>query len=222
MTYHLGQFHRATAMMGTAWFVVAIAVAAVSDDRVGRAVGPVVVAILATMMWTARNAVRHSRHNRFEAIHRYGGWTALALLVTLVVRRVAVSLPPGAGVTDVVQSPSVLLLVMLVALVVHPWLGVKRLPCEVTGVTDDVVVLALPGKRSLGEYVRVSREGKEWHAFAVAVNRKRRPGSLQPRHPAGRRLDGEAGPRRGVRSASHPPVRATDARLRVHVSRPDL
>ena len=65
---------------------------------------------------------------------------------------------------------------MLVALVVHPWLGVKRLPCEVTGVTDDVVVLALPGKRSLGEYVRVSREGKEWHAFAVAATGSEGPG----------------------------------------------
>ncbi|HWM18454.1 MAG TPA: hypothetical protein VNO51_02120 [Ilumatobacteraceae bacterium] len=176
LTYHLGQLHRAAAIMGTVWFVVAVVVAAASGDRVGRTVGLVVLAILATMIWTARNAVRHSRHNRFESIHRYGGWTALALLVTLVARQVAGSLPPGAGITDVVRSPSVLLLLVLVALVVHPWLGVRRLPCEVTGVTNDVVVLAVPGKRSLGEYVRVSREGRQWHAFAVATTGDEGPG----------------------------------------------
>jgi hypothetical protein len=174
LTYHIGQLHRATAIAGTAWFVVAIGVAAASGDEVGRAIGLVVLAVLVTMMWTARNAVRHSLHNRFESIHRYGGWSALAILVTLVVRQVVESLPPGAEIADVVHAPSVvllpvLLLVVLIALVVHPWLGVRRLACEVMGVTDDVVVLALPGKRSLGEYVRVSREGKEWHAFAVAT-----------------------------------------------------
>ena len=169
LTYHLGQLHRAMAIAGTVWFVVAVGVAAASGDGLGRAIGLVVLVILITMMWTARNAVRHSHHNRFESVHRYGGWTALVILVALVMRQAARSMAPGAGIVDVVREPSVLLLVVVVALVVHPWIGVRRLPCEVVGVTDDVVVLALPGERSLGEYVRVSREGKEWHAFAVAA-----------------------------------------------------
>ena len=144
----------------------------------------VVLAILVTMMWTARNAVRHSHHNRFESIHRYGGWSALAILVTLVLRQVATVAAARRRARRRRPRPvGAVARRWLVALVVHPWLGVKRLSCEVLGVTDDVVVLALPGKRSLGEYVRVSRDGKEWHAFAVAVNGKRRAGSLQSRHP---------------------------------------
>ena len=181
LTYHVGQLHRAMAIAGTAWFVLAIGAAVASGDRVGQVIGAVVLAILVTMMWSARNAVRHRLHNRFELIHRYGGWSALAILVTLVLRQFATSLPPGAGLADVVDAPigrllPVLLLLTLVALVVHPWLGVKRLSCEVLGVTDDVVVLALPGERSLGEYVRVSRDGKEWHAFAVASTGGEGPG----------------------------------------------
>lgn len=181
LTYHVGQLHRATAIAGTAWFALAIGAATASGDRFGQAVGAVVLATLVTMMWTARNAVRHTCHNRFEVIHRYGGWSALAILVILVLRDVAASLPQGAGVDDVASAPlagllPVLLLMALVALVVHPWLGVRRLPCEVLGVTGDVVVLALPGKRSLGEYVRVSRGGKEWHAFAVASTGSEGPG----------------------------------------------
>ena len=30
-------------------------------------------------------------------------------------------------------------------------------------------MVALPGRRSLGDFVRVSREGREWHSFAVAT-----------------------------------------------------
>jgi ferredoxin-NADP reductase len=47
--------------------------------------------------------------------------------------------------------------------------GVRRLPVEILRVTDQVVIVALPGRRSRGEFVRVSREGREWHAFAVAT-----------------------------------------------------
>jgi hypothetical protein len=179
LTYHLGQLHRATAIAGTAWFIVAIGVAVANGDDVGRSIGLVVLAILVTMMWTARNSVRHSRHNRFEYIHRYGGWAALAMLVALVLRQVARSMAPGADLADfadAARTPSVLLLVVLVGLVAHPWLGVRHLSCEVLGVTEEIVVLALPGKRSFGEYVRVSREGKEWHAFAVAATGSEGPG----------------------------------------------
>ncbi len=80
--------------------------AVASGDRVGQLIGAVVLAILVTMMWTARNAVRHTLHNRFELIHRYGGWTALAILVALVLRQLATSLPPGAGLADVVDAPT--------------------------------------------------------------------------------------------------------------------
>lgn len=176
LTYHLGQLHRAAAITGTGWFFVSIEVAANNGDGVGRTIGIVVLAILVGMMWTARNAVRHSRHDRFEAVHRFGGWVALAILVALVLRQVVRSLPAGAEIFGIVREPSVILLVVLVALVAHPWRGVRRLPCEVLAVTDAVVVLALPGKRSFGEYVRVSREGKEWHAFAVATTGSEGPG----------------------------------------------
>src|SRR6185437_4800832 len=53
---------------------------------------------------------------------------------------------------------------------------VRRLPAEFLVVTSEVVVIALPGRRSLGEFVRVSREGHEWHSFAVATTGGEGPG----------------------------------------------
>ena len=147
---HLGQLHRAMAMAGTVWFAVAIATAGTGDLR--RAAGAVVLAILAAMAWTARDAVRGERHNRFEVIHRYGGWSTLAILAVLVHGTVAI-----------------VLFVALIALVVHPWLGVRRVPVELLTVTGQVIVVALPGRCKAGQFARVSREGREWHSFAVAT-----------------------------------------------------
>jgi predicted ferric reductase len=161
LTHHLGQLHRAMAIAGTVWFALALALAATSDDA-GRAIGAAAMAILLAMMWTARDRTRHARHDLFEVVHRYGGWTALALLTALVLRQAASSAPAEAGIP-------VFLLLALIALVVHPWLGVKRLPAEIVTVTDQVVVVALPGRRSRGEFVRVSLDGREWHCFAVAT-----------------------------------------------------
>jgi hypothetical protein len=98
LTYHLGQLHRAAAMAATVWFAVALS----------SAVGLVVLAILLTMIWTARDRLRHVRHDRFERIHRYGGWTALAILTGLVAAQPA--------------PPAVALLAAVVGLVVQPLL----------------------------------------------------------------------------------------------------
>jgi hypothetical protein len=115
------------------------------------------------MMWTARDRVRPGRHETFEVVHRYGGWAALGILTVLV----ATSDAGGAAIE---------LLVAVIALVAHPWLSVRRVACEVLGVTDQAVIIALPGRAARGEFVRVSREGIEWHAFAVAMSGGERAG----------------------------------------------
>jgi hypothetical protein len=175
LTYHLGQLHRAMAIAGMAWLAVAVALAVPSS-----AVAPIgsasVLAILIVMARTARDRVRQSRHNRFESVHRLGGWAALGILAVIVPVEAARSLPPGSGPAGLLRQPSVLLLATLVLLVAHPWLSVRRLPAEFLAVTSEVIVVALPGRRSLGEFVRVSREGNEWHSFAVATTGREGPG----------------------------------------------
>jgi hypothetical protein len=168
LTYHLGQLHRAMAIAGLAWLAVAVTLA-VPSSLVARMASAGVLAILIVMARTARDRVRQSRHNRFESVHRLGGWAALAILAVIVPIEAARSLPPGSDLVELLRQPSVLLLAALVMLVAHPWLGVRRLPAEFLAVTSEVVVVALPGRRLLGEFIRVSREGHEWHSFAVAT-----------------------------------------------------
>ena len=192
LTNHLGQLHRATAIAATVWFTVALA-------ATPGVIGAVVLAVLVAMMWTARDRVRPGRHETFEVIHRYGGWAALAILTVLVV-------------TSDAGGAAIVLLVAVIALVAHPWLGVRRVACEVLGVTDQVVIVALPGRAARGEFVRVSREGIEWHAFAVAMSGGERRAVL-PGHPPCGGLDGTAGARRERgRQPSHLFVRSLRGR----------
>ena len=175
LTYHLGQLHRAMAIAGVAWLAVAVTLA-VPSSPVARAASAGVLVILTVMARTARDRVRQSQHNRFESVHRFGGWAALGILAVIVPVEAARSLPPGSSLAGLVRQPSVLLLAALVMLVAHPWLGVRRLRAEFLAVTSEVIVVALPGRRLLGEFVRVSREGHEWHSFAVATAGQEGPG----------------------------------------------
>lgn len=175
LTYHLGQLHRAMAMAGLAWLTAAAALAASSSPAAGLASAGV-LAILVVVARTARDRVRQARHNRFETIHRFGGWTALGILAVLVPAEAARSLPPGASLAGLIRQPTVLLLAVLIVLVAHPWLGVRRRRAEFLAVTGEVVVVALPGRRRLGEFVRISRDGREWHSFAVATTGAEGPG----------------------------------------------
>ena len=221
LTYHLGQLHRAMAIAGMAWLAVAVALA-VPSNPVARMASGAVLAIGVVMARTARDRVRQSRHNRFESVHRLGGWTALGILVIIIPVAAARSLPPGSGPAGLLRQPSVLLLAVLVMLVAHPWLGVRRRSAEFLAVTSEVVVVALPGRHSLGEFVRVSRDGHEWHSFAVATTGDEGAGPVLPRHTARRGLDRAARQGRRERARPRPAVGAQDARLRLHVPRAGL
>ena len=167
LTYHLGQLHRAMAIAGVAWLAVAAAVAS-SPPRL-RAWRPS-ACLRSWSLWRALpgtgcvhpGTTASSQSTGSAAGRRWGSSRSLF-------PPGARSLPPGSGLAGLLRAPSVLLLAALVMLVAHPWLGVRRLRAEFLAVTAEVVVVALPGRRMLGEFVRVSREGREWHSFAVAT-----------------------------------------------------
>lgn len=160
---HLGQLHRAMATAATAWLVAAVRHTG-ADPRSLALTG--VVVLMVVMGVTACDAVRSIRHDRFERIHRYGGWSALAIVSTLVGARVVEAIGAGRPASAL---PVTLLTMATVAAVVHPWAAVRRLPVEVVDVTSDLVVVFMPGARRVGDFVRVSLDGREWHAFAVST-----------------------------------------------------
>nr|WP_244299106.1 hypothetical protein [Streptomyces viridochromogenes] len=77
--YHFGGLHVGGALAGTAWF---LALTATTPDGPLRAVGWALLALLALIIATALPPFRSRHHDHFERIHRFGGWTALALFWT--------------------------------------------------------------------------------------------------------------------------------------------
>jgi hypothetical protein len=113
------------ALCALTWLGVALGAAVVGGDVVGTVSGLALGGLLVTIAWTARDAVRHDRHDRFEAVHRYGGWSALA--------NISVVVGWDAWWSSTI-TPAVVLLVVAIALAASPWISVRR-------VTVDVIVV---------------------------------------------------------------------------------
>ena len=104
LIYHVGQLHRSMALAAIGW--LAVAATGLAVDPASRMILAAIVIVLAAMAWTARDAVRGDRHERFERMHRYGGWTVLVVLLGVVGARVATSLADGIRVRRSRPPPS--------------------------------------------------------------------------------------------------------------------
>lgn len=77
--YHFGGLHVGGALAGTAWFLAATVT---THNALQATVGWTLLTLLAVIIATALPPFRSRRHDHFEKIHRFGGWTALALFWT--------------------------------------------------------------------------------------------------------------------------------------------
>lgn len=164
LVYHLGQLHRAMALAGTSWLILAVLHEA-HRPYVSVALALVTVA-LAAMAWTARDSARTQRHDQFEVVHRLVVWATLGLLVIVVAGEAQAAWSSGTPQRTLWLLG---LLSLVVAVCAHPWTTVRRLPMEILDVTPGLVVLAFPGGRRVGDFLRVSLDGREWHSFAVST-----------------------------------------------------
>ncbi|MFC8344877.1 hypothetical protein [Streptomyces sp. NPDC057280] len=151
--YHFGGLHVGGALAGTAWFLAAT----ISTHNTRQAaVGWVLLTLLAFIIATALPPFRSRHHDHFEKIHRFGGWTALALFW-------AHSLLTSPGPVEV----SVLAVVTFsVAL---PWLRLRKVAVRLERPSPHVVLARFDHGETpfAGSSTAISRGPlKEWHSFA--------------------------------------------------------
>ena len=84
--YHFGGLHVGGAVAGTLWFLALVGAEIYHVVRglpgvtvPTMIVSSALVAVLVAMATMARPSYRARAHNTFERMHRFGGWTALAL-----------------------------------------------------------------------------------------------------------------------------------------------
>lgn len=174
--YHFGGLHSGCAVAATLWFALLTAASATAWWRhqpgVSTAlvvVNVALVALLAGIVVMALPQIRARWHNRFELVHRFGGWTALALFwahAFLFVDAQRGVLPFADALW---ASPALWTLIVLSTSIALPWLRLRKVKVEIVRPSMHAAVVRFNhGETPFpGSSTAVSRNPLvEWHSFA--------------------------------------------------------
>ncbi|KAF4545955.1 Nonribosomal peptide synthetase 12 protein [Lasiodiplodia theobromae] len=187
--FHIGGLHSGCAMMATAWFtaftICATRYYAIHDPNVPISLAAIVVsylvvALLLAMIVLAYPALRQKHHDSFELVHRFAGWTALALIwaqTVLTTASLRGSVPLGRAL---VTSPGFWLVVVITISIVLPWTRLRKVRVVPEKLSDHAIRLYFDYTDTVpGTAVRLSeRPLVEWHAFATISEPGKRGFSL--------------------------------------------
>ncbi|KOU56810.1 membrane protein [Streptomyces sp. MMG1533] len=155
--YHFGGLHVGGALAGAGWFLaLAVSVTSQGTNTALTAVSWALVALLAVIVATALPPFRSRHHDHFEKIHRFGGWTALALFWT----HTLLSTPGPVPLT---------VLAVVTFSVALPWLRLRKVDVRVERPSSHVALARFDHGETpfAGSSTAVSRSPlKEWHSFA--------------------------------------------------------
>ena len=139
--FHFGGVHSGGTVSGTLWF--AFLLFGMAANRLDGAATPsdrtmiltaVLVGLMTLMIVSAQGPVRARFHNAFEKIHRFVGWSVLALFWVQTV-----SIAADAGV-EPWQMPAFWVLCVLTLSIVSPWLTLKRVTVDVVKPSNHAVL----------------------------------------------------------------------------------
>ncbi|KAF8849268.1 nonribosomal peptide synthetase 12 [Acephala macrosclerotiorum] len=168
--YHIGGLHSGCAVASTIWLVIFTAgTTIVHTDATVLVVSYLIIALLLAMLVFAHPTMRQKYHDKFELVHRFAGWTALALFwaQTLVFAndfRGAQSLGQA-----LISSPGFWLLSIATNSVILPWLNLRKVTVRADVLSQHAVRLYFTyANPTVGTAIRLSeRPLLEWHAFAT-------------------------------------------------------
>ncbi|MFF7789096.1 hypothetical protein [Streptomyces sp. NPDC007991] len=155
--YHFGGLHVGGALAASGWFLaLTVALTRAGTDLPLITLSWTLVALLTLIVATALPAFRSRRHDHFEKIHRFGGWSALALLWSH-------TLLSGQG-----PVPLAVLAVVTFS-VALPWLRLRKVDVRTERPSPHVALARFDYGETpfAGSSTAISRSPlTEWHSFA--------------------------------------------------------
>jgi hypothetical protein len=139
--FHFGGLHYGGTIAGTLWF--GFLLFAMAADRVNGtpqvsgltlALSGLMIALMTLMILTALSRFRAKFHNAFEKIHRFAGWTVLALFWAQTV-----SISNDMGV-NLASTPAFWMLCLITLSIASPWLTLKRVDVEIVKPSNHVAL----------------------------------------------------------------------------------
>jgi len=174
--YSIGGIHSGAGVSGTVWLILFVAQATREVIRKEQtsvptlAVSYVILALLVGMITFAYPKFRARHHDSFEMIHRFAGWTAVALVWAQIVlltndfRTSSETLGHA-----LVTSPAFWLVVVLTASIILPWARLRKVSVRAEVLSEHCVRLYFDYVNTQpGHFTRMSLDPlTEWHSFAT-------------------------------------------------------
>eukprot|EP01061_Rhynchopus_euleeides_P030097 TRINITY_DN49_c0_g1_i1.p2 TRINITY_DN49_c0_g1~~TRINITY_DN49_c0_g1_i1.p2 ORF type:complete len:528 (+),score=229.50 TRINITY_DN49_c0_g1_i1:76-1584(+) len=164
MVHNYGGVHASAGMCCLGWVLLSIGfgVASGAIPLVVLVLRIVIATLLAVVAGVGTKKLRRHFHNAFEIIHRYTSWLLLAILAADIIYQM-----PASGHTPV---PYLWLGTLLFLL--SSWLTVTKERCNIRLLSPSnkrILVVDMPDVkyRGSGLAMKLSRDGVEWHSFAV-------------------------------------------------------
>ncbi|CCL99702.1 uncharacterized protein FIBRA_01724 [Fibroporia radiculosa] len=174
--YSIGGIHSGAAVSGTVWLILFVGKATrefIDKENITAptlAISYIVLVLLLAMVVFAYPEFRVKHHDAFEMIHRFAGWTAVALVWAQVILLINNYRVPGETLHHAIKhSASFWLVVILTASIILPWLRLRKVPVRAEVLSDHCVRLHFDYvDTEPGHFTRLSVDPLfEWHSFAT-------------------------------------------------------
>ncbi|KAJ0422238.1 hypothetical protein BJY00DRAFT_79653 [Aspergillus carlsbadensis] len=178
--YHLGGVHSGAATMAVAWYTGDICYNIYRFvERSWEPSRPSVLTITLSlialtifliMLGFAYPTIRKKHHNTFERVHRFAGWTALAIIWVQTMSSIRDHRAPTQSLADtMVATPSFWMLIAITLSIASSWLFLRKVPVDAEVLSNHAVRLHFDYTVPvMGTFTRLSeRPLIEWHSFAT-------------------------------------------------------
>jgi hypothetical protein len=176
--YCYGGIHSGAAVAGTLWWVIFTVM--MSWQAVDRGIYTPALLVLTLILSTlliiiialALPAMRDRFHDSFELSHRFLGWSSIALFwvqLFLLIQYTSTTSVPGIPVsTLILHSPTAWNLLFMTALLIYPWLRLRRWTFTARVLSSHALLLTFPQRVHKFSCLTISDSPlKEWHPFAT-------------------------------------------------------
>lgn len=166
MVHCIGGLHVSSAVSAFFWLLISLICEYHSMGT--RITGSILVYFILLISLTAIPIVRRRFHNTFETIHRYIGWTALILLVIHVVFLQLEKFHTFHA--EALLNIPVIVLIIIIVIIYLPWICIRKVMVQYKQPSKDLTIITFPNALyPYGSFTRMSLDGREWHAFAIAL-----------------------------------------------------
>ncbi|KAJ4703617.1 Transmembrane protein [Melia azedarach] len=176
----LGGIHSSCGVSSAAWLIYSLVLTLKNRENTSSEIIGVASAILALLCLSCLAAfplVRHIHHNVFERIHRFAGWSALALVWAFIM--LTISYDPKTKTyssefgSKLIKRQEFWFTLGITVLIILPWLTVRRVPVRVSAPSGHASIIKFEGGVKAGILGRISPSPlSEWHAFGIISNGK--------------------------------------------------